>query len=78
MRKINKNVPCYGCQKRWATSKDSCHSSCEEYKAYKQAKDAREEIIRHKRSEENMMIDVRVDSIQRVTRTKKTQSARKG
>ena len=45
MRKINKDVPCYGCQKRWATSKDSCHSSCEAYKAYKQAKDAREEII---------------------------------
>lgn len=57
--------PCYGCQRRWATSEDSCHSSCEDYKAFAQARVERSRAIYKKRAEEAMVTDVCVRSIVR-------------
>lgn len=72
--------PCYMCEKRWATSKDSCHSSCEAYKAFKQKRADQSRVICKKRADEAMITEVRIRSIQKTTKdtTARKQSIWKG
>lgn len=73
---MDKNVPCYGCERRSAT----CHSSCEDYKVYKQEREAQAEMIRKNKQEDNMVTEIRIRSILRNTKdvTVNRQRARKG
>lgn len=64
---IDKNVPCYGCDKRSA----SCHSSCEDYKAYSKARADRSRAIHRKRAEERMVNGVLVKAAEKTMRYKK-------
>lgn len=58
----NKKTPCYGCQRRWATTKDNCHCSCEDYKRFSQEREKELEALRKKRNEEDMVTDVIIKS----------------
>ena len=66
--KTNKKAPCYMCERRWVTSKDSCHSSCEEYKAFAQERADRAEKIRKQKADEAMVTQVFINSIKRCTK----------
>ena len=76
MAKIDKNVPCYMCERR----KPLCHSSCEEYMAYAQARVDKADMIRKQKADEAMLTEVRLNSIQRSIKDKsvKKQNAWKG
>ena len=74
MAKINKNVPCYGCERR----SPQCHGSCEDYKAYAQERADRAEIIRKKRADEAMVDAVRFQTIKKVSNKANKQTAWKG
>lgn len=73
---MDKNVPCYGCERRNA----HCHSSCEGYKAFKQGREKELEVIRKHNEEERMFFDVQRRSIMRNSRDVNInkQRARKG
>lgn len=75
---MDKNAPCYGCEKRWATSKDNCHSSCEDYKAFSRKRSDELSMKRMKTLEEKMMNDLKFETIRKATRTKNTQGCGKG
>lgn len=70
MGKIDKDIPCYGCTRRWATNKDSCHSSCEEYKEFKQKREDQSRVICKKKADEAMCTEVRIRSIQKTIKDK--------
>ena len=72
----DKDVPCYGCERRNA----HCHSSCEDYKAFKQEREKELEVIRKHNEEERMFFDVQRRSIMRNKRdvNLNKQRARKG
>lgn len=70
MGKIDKDIPCYGCERR----SPLCHSSCEEYKAFKQKRADQSRLICKKRADEAMCTEVRIRSIQK---TAKDKTARK-
>ena len=55
MRK--QKVPCYNCQRRT----HCCHSSCEDYKAYRQWLDEKNQRIRHGKEEERLLRNDPVD-----------------
>lgn len=65
---IDKNVPCYNCDKRSATSEYNCHSDCPDYKAYKQAREDKAEAIRKCKAEDNMVKEVRIRAMLRHTK----------
>lgn len=67
----NKKTPCYGCQRRWATTKDNCHSSCEDYKRFSQAREKELEALRKKRNEEGMVTDVRIKVIEKIVKDRR-------
>lgn len=71
---MEKNVPCYGCDKR----KPLCHGSCEEYKAYAQDRADMAKMIRFKRNQEAMVTSVLVKAAEKTKRNKPKQSCRKG
>lgn len=60
-------TPCYGCERRSAT----CHSSCEDYKAYQQARCDRAKMICKKRAEDSIVAEVRARSIQKTLKEKR-------
>lgn len=64
---MDNKTPCYGCERRTPL----CHGSCEEYKAYAQARADRSRIIRSKRSEESMVTGVLVKAAEKTMRDKK-------
>ena len=66
--------PCYGCDRR----QKGCHSSCEDYEAYRQANNERAEIIRQKKAEEALVTDTRERALLKAARKRSTQSAWKG
>jgi hypothetical protein len=64
---MDNKTPCYGCERR----EPLCHSSCEEYKAYAQARADRSRMICSKRAEERMVNDVLIKAAERTMREKK-------
>lgn len=64
---IDKNVPCYGCDKRHS----DCHSFCDEYKAYSKARADQSKMICKKRAEESMVTGVLVKAAEKTMRYKK-------
>jgi hypothetical protein len=75
---MDKKSPCYGCEKRWAENGDTCHSSCERYKEYHDKRVTRTEMIRKKKASEAMIDNVRFETMNKVKRVKKIQTAWKG
>jgi hypothetical protein len=73
---IDKNVPCYGCERRNA----HCHSSCEDYKKFKQMRDEENAVIRKHKEEDRDFTSVRIASLLRNTKdvTVNRQRAKKG
>ena len=67
---MDKNVPCYGCDKRRCEKGYNCHSDCPEYKAYSQARVDRSKMICKKRAEEAMVVEVLVKAAEKTTREK--------
>lgn len=61
---MDKDVPCYGCERR----KPLCHSSCEAYKAYKKAREDQSRLICKKRADEAMVTGVFINSIKKSTK----------
>ena len=68
MKHRDDTVPCYKCERRCTTSTYNCHSDCEEYKAYKRAREEKTELISRKRGEEHMMYEVKARGIKKVER----------
>lgn len=56
-----KNAPCKGCEKRDV----KCHSTCEEYKAWKSAIDAEKEATKTDRIADGQWKDFREESFRR-------------
>lgn len=77
MKKIDKSVPCYRCERRCVTSDYNCHSDCPDYKEYADAIAERRDTIRKKRAEESLVNETRFKSMERLG-FKQTQSAKKG
>lgn len=77
---MGKKSPCYGCQRRWATTKDSCHSSCKEYKEFSEERNEELTLQRKKREEDAMVTAVLINSIKKSTKdtTANKQNAWKG
>jgi hypothetical protein len=71
---MGNNVPCYGCEKRSA----SCHSSCKEYKDFRQVNIERSELICRKRNEESMITETRIKSVYKTAGKRRPQKAWKG
>lgn len=66
-----KGNPCYGCPRRWATTKDNCHSSCKEYKDWAQAKAEEAAMIRKKKAEEAEVVGVLVKAAEKTNERKR-------
>jgi hypothetical protein len=64
MRDRDRSVPCYNCDKRSA----SCHSSCEDYRAFTQARADRAKVIQKQKAEDRMVTEVRIRSIIKTTK----------
>ena len=63
----SKKTPCYGCERRNA----HCHSSCEDYKRFSQAREKELEALRKKRNEEGMVTDVIIKSKEKVLKERR-------
>lgn len=72
------NGPCYKCEKRCVTHEYNCHSHCPEFKKIKDMEQQKAEIIKKKRAEEADVTDLRIRSMNRITRDTKKQNAWKG
>lgn len=68
---IDKNVPCYGCERRRASEGYNCHIDCPDYKAYSKARADRSRMICKKRAEERMVNGVLVKAAEKTMRYKK-------
>lgn len=68
---VENKKPCFGCTKRQVTRDYNCHSHCPDFLGLKEENMARAEVIRQKKAEETMMIDVREKSIKRIAKDKK-------
>ena len=66
------NKPCYGCNKRVATSEYNCHSDCPEYLACSKANRERLDLISRKRDEEAMIYEVKVRGISKIAKKKRS------
>ena len=73
---MSDKTPCYGCERR----KPLCHGSCEEYKAFAQARADKAEEIRKQKADEAMVTQVFINSIKKTTKGKNAngQNAWKG
>ena len=71
---MDKNVPCYGCDKRIT----GCHSSCESYKEYHERNAARAELLRSKRTANAIFTDTRIRAINKTAGKRHSQRAWKG
>lgn len=74
MRNVDRSVPCYNCDKRSV----GCHSSCESYKEYRKKISEKQEAIRKKKDEEEMLTDTRIRSMKKTRKVKSKQTAWKG
>ncbi len=63
--------PCHGCERRWATNKDSCHSTCKEHKDFSKAKAEEAAMIRKKKEAEAAVVGVLVRSAEKTIREKR-------
>lgn len=70
--------PCLGCTRRKVTRDYNCHSHCPDFLGLKEENDARAEVIRKKKAEESMIDEVRFETMNKVKRVKKIQTAWKG
>lgn len=70
--------PCLGCTRRKVTRDYNCHSHCPDFLGLKEENDARAEVIRKKKAEEAMIDNVRFETMNKVKRVKKIQTAWKG
>lgn len=75
---MDNNKPCYGCDKRVATSEYNCHSDCPEYLACSKANRERLDLISRKRDEDAMIYEVKVRGISKVAKKKRTKGFWKG
>lgn len=64
---MDKNAPCYGCERR----KPLCHGSCEDYKEFKQEKEEEAKAIRKKKEDEAMVIGVLVNAAEKTVKERR-------
>lgn len=74
MQHVDSSVPCYNCERRSA----GCHSSCESYKEYRDKMTEKNDAIRKKKAEEELLTDTRIRSIEKATKIKPKQTVWKG
>lgn len=67
--------PCYGCERRVATTEYNCHSHCKEYAEYKQRLMDKSKAKREKRIEEGIVNDYVANAAMRSSRKKHKQNA---
>lgn len=72
-----KTSPCYKDGKDCPKRNQTCHSTCPAYKTFRLEKDQESAAIRKKKSDQNMMDDVKFETIKRVKGGKAIQTARK-
>lgn len=75
---MDKNVPCYGCEKRHVEHGYNCHSDCPEYKEFHEERVAKIAQIRHKKNEEAMVKEIHIRAAQKIQKKKRTKSYWKG
>lgn len=78
MKYGDKNVPCYGCDKRRAESGYNCHSDCPEYKEYKAKCEGEAAVVREKKGYEAEFTDTRIRALTKTRRKKTKQNVWRG
>ena len=71
MRNSDKSIPCYNCTKRCA----KCHSSCEDYKEYRERAARERDLVYKQRNAEAAYIETRVKSAYKTANKRRQQKA---
>ena len=75
---MKKECPCHYCEKRHVEHGYNCHSDCPEHKEWHDEREAKRELMIKKRSEEAMITDTRIRSMDRITGEKRKHGYWKG
>lgn len=62
----NVHSPCLDCERRFV----GCHSTCEDYKAFRDKLDKAKEVIAQKKREEDIAVSFKIQSVQKQIRKK--------
>lgn len=78
MKYGDKNVPCYGCERRHVESGYNCHSDCSAYKEYKEKCAGEAAAVREKKGYEAEYTDTRIRGLAKTKRKKIRQNVWRG